>query len=209
MASEKDRKNIESIFEEKTVILPNDEELKSNIIRNKFRSEHGKIMSDHAHEYTNLLRMYIKNSKQSSEQKKKFKNVFFWVAISTLGLSFLLFSGISIYFSIKGFEKIDISDLSGLISSLVGLLSLYLIIPRIIAEYLFNVKEDEHMAKIVNSVQTYDEKVFSSMNEYDFEETVDEDAAAYAMKNLKKEAENKDSKEEMEDFGKTSLTDKI
>lgn len=155
---------IQALYRAEIEEMIKDENLKKNEIMNSLAEKHGKAMSAHSGEYTKLLEEYIKNSKKTSKQKKLFKNVFFWVAIVTLCLSFLLFAVISIHFSLQDFSKINVADLSGLISSLVGLLSLYIIIHKIIAKYLFNVKEDKHMAKIVKSVQKYDAKVFADIN---------------------------------------------
>lgn len=166
MASKSKRKEdeIKSYYAEEVKEVKKDDGLKRNEIMNTLAEEHGKAMSAHSAEYTKLLEEYIANSKKTSTQKKLFKNVFFWVAISTLCLSFLLFAGICIYFSLQDFSQIEIEGLAAPISSLVSLLSLYIIIPKIIAKYLFNVKEDKHMAKIVKSVQKYDAKVFANIN---------------------------------------------
>lgn len=159
-ASEK----IKSYYNESIKEVNEDDGIKKGKIMNILAEDHGKAMTAHSAEYTKLLEEYIKNSKETSSQKRTFKNAFFWVAILTLCLSFLLFAGICVYFSVQDFSQIDVEDFAGLVSSLVGLLSLYIIIPKIIAEYLFNVKEDKHMAKIVKSVQKYDAKVFANIN---------------------------------------------
>lgn len=186
-----DKKKVKNLFESELEEVPKDEYMKRNSIINVFISEHGKSMNEHSREYTKLLEEYIKNSKKTSKQKKLFKNVFFWVAIGTLFFSFFLFAGMCIYFSLQDFLKIQIEDLSGLISSLVGLLSLYIIIPKIIAEYLFNVKEDKHMAKIVKSVQKYDSKVFANMNTIESSENLEEEynkkEMLYEMKRVTKD----------------------
>lgn len=198
MASRKNqRKNrIKFLYREGTEELPEDEHLKRNSIMNVLIHRHGKSMADHSEEYTKLLQEYIENSRKTSQQKKEFKEAFFEVAIKTLILSFLLFAVMSIGFLFKDTRNEDISAWGGLVSSLVGLLSLYIIIPEIIAKYLFNVKEDENMAKIVESVQKYDAEIFASMskseseNEFYKEEYVEE--VKPIISNLKKEAEERE-----------------
>lgn len=188
MAFKKDDKNIENLFKEQTQVLPEDKDLKGNAILDDFRGEHGRIMNEHATEYTNLLKGYIINLKCSLNQKKKFKNIFFGIAISMLVASFILFFVISIILIKNRWGDMDITALAGLISSLVGVLSLYIIIPKIIAEYLFNSKEDENMARIVQSIQTYDENVFTNMNLYSFGEKIENMGAKQSIIKLKKDA---------------------
>lgn len=192
MASSSNGKRIEKLFIKESRNLPEDKDLRNNAILNNFRSEHGRIMNEHATEYTELLRAYIANSKSSAKQKKWFKTTFFLVSIAMLVCSFLLFGLISIKLMEKEWKSIDVTALAGLISSLVGLLSLYIVIPEIIARYLFNQKEDEDMTKIVESVQNYDEKVFNSMNAYSLGESLEQRGGMNAMLKLKKEAENSD-----------------
>lgn len=190
--------NVKFLFNEDVKEVRGDDNLKRNKIMNDVLEKHGNAMSEHSARYTKLLEEYIENSKRTAEQKKRFKDIFFKVAIWTLCLSFLLFAVICLYFSTQDCSEIDIEDLSGLISSLIGLLSLYIIIPRIIAEYLFNVKEDEHMAKIVKSVQKYDAKVFANINsdkQFLPNENEKEEEKA-VMSDLKKNAEEKIKKEE-------------
>lgn len=180
---------INDLYAEESRDLPEDKDLKRNAILNNFRSEHGRIMNEHATEYTELLKAYIENSKNSANQKKWFKSVFFVVSIIILLSSFFVFVAISIVLSGKKWENMEITALSGLISSLVGLLSLYLVIPKIIARYLFNQEEDKHMTKIVESIQLYDEKVFNSMNTYSFGESIEKKGGMDAMMALKEKAE--------------------
>lgn len=195
MAYDKNNKQIDGLFNKEIRTLPEDKDLKSNAILNNFKIEHGRIMNEHAEEYTGLLREYITNSRNSARQKKWFKTVFFIVAVSMLASSFVIFGFISVKLIGKGWKDVDTTALAGLISSLVGLLSLYIVIPKIIADYLFNQKEDENMTKMVESIQVYDEKIFSSMNEYSFGEAIDEEGASHKMKHLKEEAEDKSDKE--------------
>lgn len=182
-------KIIEKLFSEETRDLPEDKDLRSSAILNNFRSEHGRIMNEHADEYTYLLKAYIENSQNSSKQKKWFKSVFFVVTILILIASFVSFSFISISMVNKKMDGVGITAFSGILSSLAGLLSLYIAIPKIIAKYLFNQKEDKNMAKIVESIQNYDEKVFKSMNTYSFGETIEKEGGIDAMSALKEQAE--------------------
>lgn len=185
MGTENKNKIKEAFVEGQSEELPEDENLKSQAIRNKVGIEHSKSMTDHSKQYTDLLQGYIDRTSESAKQKKTFKQIFFCVAISTLISSFCLFIGIIIYVVKSKFNDIDATVLSGLASALVGVLSLYIIIPKIIAEYLFNIKEDESMARVVESIQTYDEKVFSTMNNRSFGEKLEKSGTKSILSDLK------------------------
>ena len=124
-------------------------------------SKHKKAMIDHSKKYTDILGVFIKNSKNTSRQKLMFKCVFFYFSLASLGLITLLFIVLSIILMIKNTNEVNISVLSTLGTTFVSLLSMYLIIPKIIAKYLFNRKEDENMITIIKSIQRYDERVDS------------------------------------------------
>lgn len=179
--------NIGSLFYEKMGELSEDAALS---IMNAFKNGHRKMMYKHAGQYTNLLKRYIQNSKTTAKQKKWFKNIFFTVAMLILIVSFALFVVLSISFAMKEWDDVDVTALTGLISSLAGILSLYIIIPKIIADYLFNTKEDDNMTKIVESIQKYDESVFNSMNSYSFKEATEIEGIKDVISSLKKQAED-------------------
>ncbi len=202
MASNK--KDIKHLFEKDAEELPEDEDLRRNFTVDGLMKEHGKFMNNHSAKYTELLAEYINNSKESSIQKRRFKNVFFWVAISMLVLSFMLFVLLcgSLFFKM---DNVKITSLTSFISSLIGLLSLYIIIPKIIAKYLFNIKEDKNMTKIVKSIQTYDEKVFANMNTINHEtDPKEENNERMILMDLKKNAQENTEESAEENIENTS-----
>jgi predicted PurR-regulated permease PerM len=48
--------------------------------------------------------------------------------------------------------------ITALLTTLVELVSAIIVLPKIIAEYLFNKEEDKNMMEIIKSMQTYNEK---------------------------------------------------
>lgn len=143
------------------VLQATDDSLKTNKNTFDMASKHKKAMIDHSKKYTDILRVFIKNSKGTLKQKLMFKCIFFYFSLASLGLITLLFIILSIILTTKNTNEVNISVLSTLGTTFVSLLSMYLIIPKIIAKYLFNRKEDENMTTIIKSIQKYDEKVDS------------------------------------------------
>lgn len=125
---------------------------------------------EHGNQYTDLLRFYIKNVRISNILKIIFKILFFVIIILIMvGLS--IFFGYSIYNSFKIIGNLDITQdnsvesiigvIGTLIPSFTTLLVSIIKLPEIIAKYLFNRKEEEHMAKIIENIQNYDVQIYS------------------------------------------------
>lgn len=121
---------------------------------------HQDSMLNHSDRYTILLGNYVHNSYYTLRQKRRFKECFFWVTITSLALAFALFFTITIIILVNNTSsEVNITEMSALLSSFISLLSLYIIIPKIIAQYLFNIKEDENMTDVIKSIQQYDTTV--------------------------------------------------
>ena len=125
-----------------------------------YANSHRKSMQEHGDKYTELLDTYISNVKESLEMKREHKGIFFCVTISALIASMALFFIISIIIVIvPGGTNVDY--IIAIAPSFVSLLSMFIIIPKTIAKYLFNIKEDNNMTKVVKSIQKYDAEVDS------------------------------------------------
>lgn len=120
----------------------------------------------HTEKYTKLLKNYIKHTKNSNKIKNDYKKIFFWIIIAimaTLAIAFvvLLCNALGIIKDLSIEEKpIPTESIIGLVTAIISsfitmLVSLFKL-PEIIAKYLFNLKEDENMAKIIGHIQTYD-----------------------------------------------------
>ena len=58
-------------------------------------------------------------------------------------------------------ETTSLSDVAVVLSSMAGIISAIIILPKIIAEHLFPTNEDEHMIEMVKNMQVNDSKIRS------------------------------------------------
>lgn len=151
-----------------------DKDTKNKEVENK---KNGKdLYKDHADEYTNLLEAFVANVTDSNKLKNKLKKYFFWSIIISMAIMILVFA-FSIYSSfniISGIDKTEhntnaISSVIGAITSIIPSLATMLVslikLPKIIAEYLFNIEEDTNMIKIIKKIQSYDITMFGMEND--------------------------------------------
>lgn len=125
--------------------------------------------------YSHLLFDYILNARKTLKQKRILKTLFFVIIMSIFVLTFFCFykSLQDITNIVKTASKtggvlqnnqIIIEILTIIIPPLLSVIVAFIKIPKIIAKYLFNIKEDEYMTSIINSLQSYDSSIYSIEN---------------------------------------------
>ncbi len=118
-------------------------------------------LSEHNEHYTALLRAYVEDFKENSIKKRNNKDELFGIAKCLLlfvPLLTLIFLIVTLF--LFAFKKINFFEtLPGLITALVSLLGTYMVIPQMITKYLFNKKEEEHLANIISKIQEYDRDI--------------------------------------------------
>lgn len=115
--------------------------------------------------YTVLLEKFFENYGKKSSHNKCYK-LFFFI---TIMLTFVTIVGFSVYFmamvALK--ETSTYSDIPTIIGAVSGIISAIIVLPKIIAEYLFPVNEDGNMLQLVKNMQINDSdirKVVSNLN---------------------------------------------
>lgn len=98
---------------------------------------------------------FVTNNNKTLVQKHKLKSVFFWVIMAT----FLVVTITPIAVVIAVDSKDATPFITGIIASLIQALASIIILPKIVAEYLFNKEEDIASIKIVELMQSYSETV--------------------------------------------------
>ena len=110
-----------------------------------------KRLNDHGDKLTELLQNYVENYKTRNNHNNDFRNEYFRGTIMilvTLTVGVLL-----AMFLLLWCEKIsDVAAVAGLISSIAAILSGVIILPKIIAEYLFSTNEDTINAEIIKEI---------------------------------------------------------
>ncbi len=116
--------------------------------------------------YTNLLKIYENTTRINIYLKVLFKFTFFIVAIYIwLKMVFIFndsfYSVLNIIKTNKTLDSQAVLDLiATFIPPLVSLTTSFIIIPKIIAKYLFNIKEEKSMVEIINNLQRYDTALY-------------------------------------------------
>lgn len=110
--------------------------------------------------FIKFLKNFVYFQYQREKLKNRFKNAFFWIIM--LGFLILLISPFLIILFAKTWSEITI--LVALIATLIELVSAIIVLPGIIAEYLFNKEEDSNMVEIIKNMQEYNEKKHDHIN---------------------------------------------
>lgn len=122
--------------------------------------------------YSHLLFDYILNARKTLRQKRRLKTLFFIIIMSIFVLTFFCF-----YKSLQDITNIvkNASNQNGalqnsqtiieiltiIVPPLLSVIVAFIKIPKIIAKYLFNIKEDEYMTSIIENLQNYDKSIYS------------------------------------------------
>lgn len=113
----------------------------------------------------NILRFignFVDNQDNAAKQKKKLKGIFF--AITMFGFSVVLLTPIGLIIAMGILNMYDsYVVITAIISAIVEVLTTIIILPKIVAEYLFNKEEENSNIKIVELMQKYSE----TMHGYD------------------------------------------
>lgn len=118
-------------------------------------------LSEHNEQYTALLKAYVEDFKRNSENKRKNKEELFKIAkgllvcIPTCTVIFMFVTLI-----LLALDRINmLESLPGLATVLVSLIGTFMVVPQMITKYLFNKKEEDHLAEIISKIQEYDRNV--------------------------------------------------
>lgn len=105
-------------------------------------------------EFHCFLSNFVVQQKDKEDLKQLLKKWFFGLIMA--GFFALLITPLVIVLKSKGITTGAL--VTALLTTLVELVSAIIVLPKIIAEYLFNKEEDKNMMEIIKSMQTYNEK---------------------------------------------------
>lgn len=109
--------------------------------------------------YADLLEAYIDVYNSKAAWNKWFKLAFF--AISLLIFGGIVVVSLIVLITIARKNTTSLSDVAVALSSMAGIISAIIILPKIIAEHLFPTNEDEHMIEMVKNMQVNDSRIRS------------------------------------------------
>ncbi len=104
--------------------------------------------------FNKLLDAYIDAFSNKTDKQNRLKKPFFWIILVILILITIAPIATSITLAVVGGLS-DIQYISVIVACFVELLTAFIVLPKIIAKYLFNLKEDKHFIKIVKTMQKY------------------------------------------------------
>lgn len=124
------------------------------------------LLKKHNQSFVNLLNNYVVSSDKSQKHKRGMKIAFFvitMVIVIMLILSFVatIFAGLYMR-SVKNISILEL--LAPLITSFASVITSIIILPKIIAEYLFDKSEDDRLSQIVSNMQNYDKELRNQRN---------------------------------------------
>lgn len=137
--------------------IKNDEDLRQSDIGSLGR---------HICDYDNILRNYATHVDKTLKHKRIMKAIFFGLSVFTM-FACIIIIGVCVIYLLSNIcnQNFDILDyLAPSITAITSFLTVYIIIPKIIAKYLFNSKEDEVMKNIIASIQEYDKYIRDSLH---------------------------------------------
>ncbi len=123
----------------------------------------------HSQSYSFLLDFYVRSARISIIMKNLFKCIFFTIVMGILICIVVIFWNIikyvfNSYSSLRNINDISLETILSMISLILPAISSLIVafikIPEVIARYLFNIKEDDNMSKIIKDIQNYDRDMF-------------------------------------------------
>lgn len=111
--------------------------------------------------YTELLSDFVNKMYKSATAKNRMKKIFFYVILVLLVVLFIAFLVCACFlvFYVPN-RNAPLDNIASIITSLLSLFSTLLValikLPKIIAKYLFNPKEDRDTVAIIGKIQKYD-----------------------------------------------------
>lgn len=125
----------------------------NRIFSDNYLKQDKKFILSHSTEYDKLLKIYVNKVKTTMEFKSKcIKPILFCSALILLGI--LAFFCFILWKTLQ--MGLGIEMLTVIVPALISFLTIYIAIPKIIVNYLFNDKEEEYMTKIIENMQDYD-----------------------------------------------------
>lgn len=129
------------------------------------RSSDTSSLSAHNDQYTALLKAYVDNFKAISKAKKDnkadlfkiAKHLLFWTPMLTL------FIIVGTLYCVANNKITVIEAIPELFTALATVIGTFMVIPQMITGYLFNEKEEDHLAEMIGKIQDYDRDIRGRM----------------------------------------------
>ena len=104
--------------------------------------------------YNEILDTYTSSLKDSVDCKKTYRKTTFRISCVLL----VAFPALVLFLFVTKKTEDLVQWFSVIIPALVSFLTVFIVIPKIITEYLFNAEEEKYMSDIIQHIQDYDSK---------------------------------------------------
>ena len=113
-------------------------------------------LSHHNKDYSALLDIYIENARYSLQDKRRYKKIFYYSSLIVLA-SIIITLLISIIIAFT--SKSSLQTIVTLITVATSFMTAFIVIPKTIAEFLFNTSDETNFTEIIKNMQNYDKSV--------------------------------------------------
>lgn len=130
----------------------------------------------HSKNYSELLDIYVQSTHINTLIKIGFKILFFLITMGSMVVIIYLFY-LSLRYAFDNLSKFDtlndvsieaiLSIITVVLPTISSLIVAFMKLPEIIAQYLFNVKEDNYMNSIIKNIQDYGKSMFAMEHKID------------------------------------------
>ena len=142
-----------------------------DITRTSFVTNDEISMRHHNEAYTKILEAYSDTLKTNLENKNQYKRKFFYCCLYTLRP--LAFGFPAILTIIIGYillypdNHLDIKSIVTVITAMsAAFISSFMILPKIITQYLFNLDEEKNIREIIKNIQEHDKVIREDIKEF-------------------------------------------
>lgn len=136
--------------------ISNDDQLKNSDCKN---------MMGRNNDYSDMLKYYTKHTKRVLYLKFIFRCIFLGISICIIVASMIMFRHV-LYSAVNGgIDSSKIESMVPLLSSLVSFITVFIVLPKIMTQYLFDKEEEKNMYNLVKQIQEYDQKIRDSIKD--------------------------------------------
>lgn len=126
-----------------------------------------KSLKKHSYNYDDILSGYTTHVIKTLKSKRIMKIVFYGISVAIMvsSVCFVIWGGVFVADQSKNSDFDLYNYIVPVISALTSFLTVFIVIPKIIAKYLFNSNEDTSMKDIIESIQNYDKDIRKEINQ--------------------------------------------
>lgn len=116
-------------------------------------------MKERNKKYSEVLDAYVSNTKKVLWIKLVFRVIFLLVSMGALVGIFAVFCAVLWWAANGKIEAGYLETVVTIISSMAAMMTVFIVLPKIMTKYLFDVEEEKNIYNIVKQIQDYDQVI--------------------------------------------------